>query len=92
MAASNLASTMFAPAAPLLVEDLGITSSMVGSLTVSIFLLGNAVGPLILSPFSELYGRLIIYQSTNVVYLVATLGCALSKNTAMFLVFRFICG
>jgi multidrug resistance protein len=92
MAISNLASTMFAPAAPLLVEDLGITSSMVGSLTVSIFLLGTAVGPLVLSPLSELYGRLIIYQSTNVVYLAFTLGCALSKNTAMFLVFRFICG
>jgi multidrug resistance protein len=88
----NLASTMFAPAAPLLVEDLGITSSMVGSLTVSIFLLGNAIGPLILSPLSELYGRLIIYQSTNLIYLAFTLGCAMSKNTAVFLLCRFICG
>ncbi|KAF2690948.1 MFS general substrate transporter [Lentithecium fluviatile CBS 122367] len=88
----NLASTMFAPAAPLLAKELGITTAMVGSLTVSIYVLGFAIGPLLLSPLSELYGRLIVYQCTNFVYLAFTLGCALSTNTEMFLLFRFIAG
>ncbi|KAF2642459.1 MFS general substrate transporter [Massarina eburnea CBS 473.64] len=88
----NLASTMFAPGAPLLMQELSITSTIIGSMTVSIYVLGFAVGPLILSPLSELYGRLIVYQCCNFVYLGFTLGCALSTNTAMFLVFRFIAG
>ncbi|KAK8147940.1 hypothetical protein G3M48_000682 [Beauveria asiatica] len=89
---SNLAAVMFAPGAPDLVKQFGITSSVVGSLTVSIYLLGYVFGPLLLSSMSELYGRLIIYHLCNAVYLAFTVGCALSTNTAMFLVFRFICG
>jgi multidrug resistance protein len=83
---------MFAPGAPLLMKDLNITSSSVGSLTVSIYVLGFAIGPFILAPLSELYGRLIFYQACNLVYMAFTLGCALSTNSGMFLVFRFICG
>src|SRR4051812_34233814 len=83
---------MFAPAAPLLMKDLSITSSTVGSLTVSIYILGFAIGPLFLSPLSELYGRLIIYQVSNLFYLAFTMGCALSTNVGMFLTFRFLAG
>ncbi|KAF2872339.1 major facilitator superfamily domain-containing protein [Massariosphaeria phaeospora] len=88
----NLASTMFAPAAPLLVEELSISSSTVGSLTVSIYLLGFAFGPLLMSPLSEMCGRSIVYQACNLAYLAFTLGCALSTNVGMFLAFRFIAG
>lgn len=92
MVRRNLGSTIFAPGAPLLMQELGITSSIVGSLTVSIYVLGFAVGPLILAPLSELYGRMVIYQTTNAIFLAFTLGCALAKNTGMFLAFRFIAG
>ncbi|KAF1960471.1 MFS general substrate transporter [Byssothecium circinans] len=88
----NLATTMFAPGAQLLMKEMGITSATVGSITVSIYVLGFALGPLVLSPLSELYGRLIVYQCCNFVYLAFTIGCALSTNTAMFLAFRFIAG
>lgn len=83
---------MFAPGAPQLAEEFGITSNIVASFTVSIYILGYVFGPLLLSSMSELYGRLIIYHICNIFYLAFTIGCALSKNTAMFLVFRFICG
>lgn len=88
----NLASVMFAPGAQDLVREFGITQSIVGSLTVSIYILGYAFGPLLLASMSELYGRLIVYHTSNTVYLAFTVGCALSTNTAMFMVFRFICG
>ncbi|KAF2185482.1 hypothetical protein K469DRAFT_160912 [Zopfia rhizophila CBS 207.26] len=65
----NLASTMFAPGAPLLMKDFSVTSSTIGSLTVSIYLLGFALGPLFISPLSELYGRLIIYHTCNIIFL-----------------------
>ena len=72
--------------------EFGITNSLVAALTVSIYLLGFAVGPLLISPLSELYGRLVIYHVCNICYLGFTVGCALSTNTAGFLAFRFLCG
>ncbi|KZF23887.1 putative MFS transporter [Xylona heveae TC161] len=89
---SNLAAVMFAPGALALVHDFGITNTIVASLTVTIYILGFAIGPLVLASLSETYGRLMVYHMCNVVYIGFTIGCALSTDTAMFLVFRFICG
>ncbi|KAJ5956439.1 Major facilitator superfamily domain general substrate transporter [Penicillium viridicatum] len=87
---ANLAATMFAPGAAELADEFGITDSTLETMTVSLYVLGFAIGPLILAPLSELYGRLIVYNFCNVVYLAFTFGCAFSTDTAMFLVFRFI--
>ncbi|KAI0390320.1 major facilitator superfamily domain-containing protein [Xylariaceae sp. FL0594] len=89
---TNLAALMFAPGAQHLIAEFGITSSFVATLTVSIYILGNVFGPFFLASMSEIYGRLIVYHICNIVCLGFTIGRALSKNTAMFLVFRFICG
>jgi MFS family permease len=83
---------MFAPGAQELAAEFRITSPTITAMTVSLYVLGFAFGPLILAPLSELYGRLIIYNFCNIVYVAFTLGCALSTNTAMFLAFRFLCG
>ncbi|KAK5174692.1 uncharacterized protein LTR77_001774 [Saxophila tyrrhenica] len=90
--AANLAATMFAPGAASLAREFHITSLTVVSLTVSIYLSGFAVGPMLIAPLSELYGRLVIYHTCSVVYIGFIIGCALSKNTAMFLGFRFLAG
>ncbi|KEZ42268.1 hypothetical protein SAPIO_CDS6127 [Scedosporium apiospermum] len=58
----NLAATLFAPAAQNLAVDFSVTDSTVLSLTVSIYLLGFAVGPLVVAPLSEVYGRLWVYH------------------------------
>ncbi|KGO39266.1 Major facilitator superfamily domain, general substrate transporter [Penicillium expansum] len=89
---ANLAATMFAPGASELADEFGITDSTLETMTVSLYILGFAIGPLIFAPLSELYGRLVIYNVCNVVYLAFTFGCAFSTDTAMFLVFRFIAG
>ncbi len=83
---------MFAPGASELASDFNITNTTLKSMTVSLYVLGFALGPLLLAPLSELYGRLIVYYLCNVVYIAFTIGCAFSTNTAMFLVFRIICG
>jgi MFS family permease len=88
----NLAATMFAPGAQELVAEFHLTSSTIEAFTVSIYVLGFALGPLLLAPLSELYGRFIIIHFYNVFYFAFTLGCAFSTDVAMFLVFRFICG
>ncbi|KAL8722750.1 MAG: hypothetical protein Q9225_000811 [Loekoesia sp. 1 TL-2023] len=89
---ANLASTMFAPGAALLMKDFHQTNSTVATLTVTIYLLGFALGPLAIAPLSELYGRLAVYHTCNAVFLAFTIGCALSTDVGMFLVFRFITG
>ncbi|KAI0007343.1 major facilitator superfamily domain-containing protein [Xylariaceae sp. FL0662B] len=87
-----LASSTIVPGVPLLAEDFNETRKPVISLVVSIFVVGFAFGPLLLSPLSELYGRRIIYNVSNVVHLGFTIGCALAPNIAAFIVFRFIAG
>lgn len=83
---------MFAPGAAALAQEFHITSSTVSSLTVSIYLCGFALGPMFIAPLSELYGRLVVYHTCNVIYIGFIVGCALGKSTAMFLVFRFLAG
>lgn len=88
----NLGSTMFAPGAGVLMADFHQTSSTIGTLAVSIYLLGFALGPLFVAPMSEFFGRLVIYHVCNGLFLAFTIGCALSTNIGMFLGFRFITG
>ena len=72
--------------------DFHTTNATIGTLTVTIYLLGFALGPLMVAPLSELYGRLIIYHVCNGLFLVFTIACAVSTNVGMFLAFRFITG
>lgn len=52
----------------------------------------NVRGPLVLAPMSELYGRAIIYHVGNVLFILFTVGCALSTNMGMLIAFRFLAG
>jgi multidrug resistance protein len=83
---------MLAPAAQLIMDDYHTTSTIFATFSVSIFVLGFASGPLLLAPLSELYGRVVIYNITNVLFLLFTILCAVSKNESMFLTFRFLSG
>lgn len=53
---------------------------------------GFAITPLVLAPFSESYGRHRMYTVSTFFWLLCTLGVALSTNTAMVIVFRFLAG
>ncbi|EJT73702.1 hypothetical protein GGTG_07558 [Gaeumannomyces tritici R3-111a-1] len=89
---ANLAATMFAPGAAQLVSEFAITNSIVAVMTVSLYVLGFALGPLVLAPLSELYGRLPVYHGCNLVFTAFTVGCAFSTGPDMFLAFRFLAG
>lgn len=62
------------------------------SFVVSVYLLGYAFGPLILGPLSEMYGRLPIYHSCNVLFVIFTVACAVATNLDSLIVFRFLAG
>ncbi|GAB1318346.1 hypothetical protein MFIFM68171_08556 [Madurella fahalii] len=89
---SPFASTIFAPSIHLVMADLGITDSTLGALQVSVFLFAYAVGPLFLAPLSELYGRAVILQLGNIVFVAFSVGGGFSRTPAQLSVCRFLAG
>ncbi|KAF8577723.1 multidrug resistance protein 4 [Ramaria rubella] len=87
-----LASSMMAPGLPDIALHYHIANPTVVALTLSIYLLAFAVGPLLLGPLSELYGRAWVLHFANLFFLAFTLGCAFAPNTAALIAFRFLAG
>lgn len=73
-------------------RDLGARSSIYTSLSVSIFVVGLAIGPLISAPLSELYGRTPLMHASNIAFLVAAIVCAVSSSIPLLLTFRLLMG
>ena len=59
---------------------------------MSIFVLGYVIGPLLLAPLSEIYGRRFVLTGGNVFFCVWQIGCALAPNLPSLIVFRFLAG
>ncbi|KAI0871553.1 major facilitator superfamily domain-containing protein [Hypoxylon argillaceum] len=89
---SPLSSSILAPAIGAVSADFGTADTTKASLPVSIFLLGYAVGPLFLSPLSEIYGRAVVLSGANAFFCVWHIGCALAPSLDALIVFRFLCG
>lgn len=87
-----LASSMVAPAVPLIMKEFHSSNETVASLVVSIYLLGYAIGPLGLAPLSEIYGRLPVYHACNAMFVIWTMACALAPSIGPLLVFRVLAG
>jgi multidrug resistance protein len=73
-------------------EDLNNHDTMVSALSVSIFVLGYVIGPLFLSPLSEIYGRRPVLGCANVFFCVWQIGCALAPNITSLIIFRLLAG
>lgn len=65
---------------------------MLGSFVVSVYVLGYMVGPFLIAPLSELYGRVPLYHSCNVFFLIFTIACAVAQSLPQLIVFRFLSG
>jgi multidrug resistance protein len=83
---------MVAPALSTISKQFGITNEVEASLTLSIFVLAYAIGPLFLGPLSEMYGRVIVLQTSNLLYFFFNLGCGLAQTKAQMIIFRFLSG
>lgn len=62
------------------------------TLIVTIWELGEILGPLIVAPLSELYGRFYIYHAGTILFIVFSAACAMSTNVHMLIAFRFLNG
>ncbi|KAB5584718.1 major facilitator superfamily domain-containing protein [Coniochaeta sp. 2T2.1] len=89
-----LVSMMLAPSVPQVLATFrpdGGDESL-GSFSVTVYILGFCVGPLLLAPLTDLYGRTRLYRVYIVGYIALTVACALSPTLETLIVFRFFAG
>lgn len=67
-------------------------SAEVATLGLSLFVLGFAFGPLLWAPFSELYGRQILFFGTYGMLTIFNAGNAGSHNIQTLIILRFFSG
>lgn len=87
-----MSSATIAPALNTIYKDLHFKSETLFILSLSVFLLGTALVPLITAPLSEVFGRSLILQSTNLFYIVFNTLCGAAKTQDQLIVFRFLAG
>lgn len=80
-----LASSMMAPGLPDLALKYDIKDPTILALAFSIFLLSFAIGPLFLSPLSEMYGRAWVYPYVlQHIPLLTTIRCCTSQTLRFY--------
>lgn len=89
---STLATLICAPAVPLILGDFSSDNESYSTILVSIWELGEACGPLCVGPVSEVFGRAPTYHVCNTLFVLFSIGGALSNNIQAVIAFRFLSG
>jgi len=84
-----LYSTSYTSGMPGMMKEFNETSEPVATLGITMYLVGLAVGSLILAPLSEIYGRRPVYIGSLLFYTLMVLPCALATSLSEILVVRF---
>ncbi|PBK63470.1 MFS general substrate transporter [Armillaria solidipes] len=67
-------------------------SHTVTILSISLFVEGLGLGPLLVGPLSEVYGRSIVYRISYAFFFVFSWPIAFAPNIEVYLIFRFVTG
>ena len=87
----TMGTSMMAPALPVIADDLHIGSSAT-QLTLSIYVLAQGIGPLVIAPFSEMYGRKPVWIVCSLWYILWNTICPVNKTNGLMIVGRFMSG
>ena len=90
-AIAPLATDMYLPAFPTLAGELSASASSV-QLTLTTFLVGLAVGQLVVGPLSDRWGRRRLLLGGAVVCALAGAACAVAPNVEVLTTLRFVQG
>ncbi|KQU07965.1 MFS transporter [Rhodococcus sp. Leaf7] len=90
-AVAPLSIDMYLPAFPRMAEEFGVSASAI-QLTLTTFLVGLAVGNLVIGPLSDRFGRRPLLMIGTFVSIIATILCAWSPTVELLTVFRFVQG
>ncbi|MCJ1401863.1 hypothetical protein MMC11_005080 [Xylographa trunciseda] len=80
MLASPLTATIYLPLLPLLESQLNVSHQAI-NLTITIYIVFQAVSPLVFATASDIFGRRPILLATYALYTVASLGLALNRHS-----------
>ncbi|KIY01690.1 uncharacterized protein Z520_01828 [Fonsecaea multimorphosa CBS 102226] len=89
---SPMASSLCAPGIESTMKDLHESSQVLGSLMITIYVLGYAIGPLFLAPLSEIYGRYPVVMISSWIFMAWLLGCSFAPDMPSLIVMRFLAG
>ncbi|WP_283130915.1 purine nucleoside transporter PunC [Enterovibrio norvegicus] len=84
-----LATDMYLPAFENIRLEMGTTQSMIG-LSLTVFLLGMALGQVVYGPLSDRIGRIKVLVGGIALFTAATVACFLSDSIEVFLAARFV--
>lgn len=90
-AMAPLSTDMYLPALPTMQLDMGISASL-AQMTLTMTMLGMALGQIFAGPLSDRYGRKGPLTIGMLVFTLTTVGCVLAENINIFLFFRFMAG
>ena len=74
------------------IQDEFRISRIVAILGLSLFVIGLGIGPMLLGPLSEFYGRRPVYLVSYTAFTLLGLPVSFANNTAVFMIFRFLTG
>lgn len=87
----TLTSTSWLSVEYLIMERYNI-STQVATLGQSMYIVGNAVGPALLGPLSDISGRKWVYVASSLVFALLMIGVARVRNYAAMVVLMFLSG
>ncbi|KAI9350068.1 major facilitator superfamily domain-containing protein [Zopfochytrium polystomum] len=87
-----LGSSIVSPALFSIAQEFQISSDIELKMVMSIFVLAFAIGPLLLAPLSEIYGRVVVIQLSSIAFFIFSLACGFAQSTEQLLIFRFLSG
>jgi MFS family permease len=70
----------------------GTRSKSASIMLITIWELGEAAGPLLIAPLSEIYGRYPVFNVANIGFILGIALAALSQNTGLLIFARFLTG
>jgi DHA1 family bicyclomycin/chloramphenicol resistance-like MFS transporter len=90
-AVAPLSIDMYLPAFPTMAEEFGTTASAI-QLTLTTFMVGLALGQLVIGPLSDRFGRRPLMLAGTAVCVLASAACALAPTIELLTAFRFLQG
>ncbi|KAI4732542.1 MFS multidrug transporter [Aureobasidium sp. EXF-12298] len=86
-----MSGTMMAPALGQISKDLHATESTT-QMTLSIYVLSFAFGPMVLAPMTEVFGRKPVWLGSGCFYILWNIVCGFSHSNSLMIASRFLSG